>query len=628
MTVRGTPIDKNVSASRYSTCTVFHDDMITTKMIVGRLLSVLLIHVSVLGCLSQQIPSIVKKAIKFAEKDATLDPGADSSALYKTARKWLDDSKRTKDAWELIQFLADEKTHVPSMAKLGHKHAEGGQPRQALHYFQLAAEYGPHHASLYNAGHILAQENAELNTPDWVGALAYLRAGATLHLTAPGYAQESTTKVSMDAYEIVSQQVANSELSLKQSADVFLYGSLHDLPLEAESMWKEAVKHLIRFNDTFVGTEGSVQDGTAMSKAVQSLRSLWESYSPVLSKLQMHLVLDHMNDMLGPLSGLDDKYVPMAGGYAEALATSPYCVEQYAVSEKDPACFNGAASSAMSYYRRAGDDDSAKRILELGRSHPKAATHWDSTVQTPRVYHPKLTSKAWWNPGDFSTAITLSTSYRDQSKKGKILKELAAVKVLQEGKLRGVGGVESLELDVSGNVKKVQQGNGGVQRIFTPYIGVRTEKDETRQEGAGGWAEFGPLFDGISWNEQHCKVVPTICRALQNDQSLCTAGKKVEESKTVWELCGSDTVVTILRLRPGTTILPHCGTTNSRLIMHFALEGADGIEFTVGEKTVRNYGGGDGHAIVFDDSFEHYVHHGGDSDRFVVLAVLAHPDAV
>ena len=94
----------------------------------------------------------------------------------------------------------------------------------------------------------------------------------------------------------------------------------------------------------------------------------------------------------------------------------------------------------------------------------------------------------------------------------------------------------------------------------------------------------------------------------------------------MWQLCGADTVVTILRLRPGTTILPHCGTTNSRLIMHFALEGAAGIDFTVGGQTVKNYKGGDGHAIVFDDSYEHSVYHAGDQDRFVVLAILAHPD--
>jgi Aspartyl/Asparaginyl beta-hydroxylase. len=72
--------------------------------------------------------------------------------------------------------------------------------------------------------------------------------------------------------------------------------------------------------------------------------------------------------------------------------------------------------------------------------------------------------------------------------------------------------------------------------------------------------------------------------------------------------------------------LPHCGTTNRRLIMHFPLIGSEGVRFVVGNETVMNYGGGDGSPIVFDDSFEHHVYHEGNKDRFVVLAVLRHPD--
>ena len=83
--------------------------------------------------------------------------------------------------------------------------------------------------------------------------------------------------------------------------------------------------------------------------------------------------------------------------------------------------------------------------------------------------------------------------------------------------------------------------------------------------------------------------------------------------------------MTILRLESGTSILPRCGTTNSRLIMHFALKGSKGVEVTVGGKTVKDNGGGDGHAIVFDDSFEHSVSHGGSSDQFIVQAILSHP---
>ena len=43
-------------------------------------------------------------------------------------------------------------------------------------------------------------------------------------------------------------------------------------------------------------------------------------------------------------------------------------------------------------------------------------------------------------------------------------------------------------------------------------------------------------------------------------------------------------------------------------------------------KTGRKPYGGDGHAIVFDDSFEHHVRHEGDEDRYVLFAILKHPD--
>ena len=38
-----------------------------------------------------------------------------------------------------------------------------------------------------------------------------------------------------------------------------------------------------------------------------------------------------------------------------------------------------------------------------------------------------------------------------------------------------------------------------------------------------------------------------------------------------------------------------------------------------------SYKKGDGHAVVFDDSFEHEVIHDGSDDRYVILIVLKHP---
>ena len=68
--------------------------------------------------------------------------------------------------------------------------------------------------------------------------------------------------------------------------------------------------------------------------------------------------------------------------------------------------------------------------------------------------------------------------------------------------------------------------------------------------------------------------------------------------------------------------------------MHFALRGANDVMFRVGDEDehgapggwVKSYREGDGHAIIFDDSFEHTVIHEGTDDRFVLLVVLKHPD--
>jgi len=58
-------------------------------------------------------------------------------------------------------------------------------------------------------------------------------------------------------------------------------------------------------------------------------------------------------------------------------------------------------------------------------------------------------------------------------------------------------------------------------------------------------------------------------------------------------------------------------------VLQFPLRGWEGVAFRVDEEW-RPYT--EGRAMVFDDSFEHEVVHGGKADRFVLYAVLHHPD--
>lgn len=63
---------------------------------------------------------------------------------------------------------------------------------------------------------------------------------------------------------------------------------------------------------------------------------------------------------------------------------------RFAVWEADSACFNGAISSAMSYYRRANDSVAAMRVFLVAQEHPYASTHWRHIVQTPRYWNTNL----------------------------------------------------------------------------------------------------------------------------------------------------------------------------------------------------------------------------------------------
>lgn len=544
-------------------------------------------------------------------------------------------------ALKILDYLAAELSYLKAQLTLARVYTVGidsvrKSTSKALYYSQLAGDQG-HHSSLYNAGYILAMgttnqntngmfDNEEVIPKDLVAAFAYLHTAATLHLEFPEDAELHVTDASKQALSILMQAVPDMTLSIREMADVFVFGSYHQLTNDVRDLWTTAVTALISFNETFVETSGRKQDKVQMRQAAAALKDILR-HDEELSELQLYLVLDNLNDMLGPLSATGDEFINDAAKYAEALALTKLCYDRYAVTEKDPACFNGAAASAVSYYRRIRDYESAERVRLIANNHSHASTQWRSILQTPRVFHPDLRSKPWWNATDFSAARKLRTLYENEKTRAMMLNEITNVIALYEGDLRGA---EVVVTSDNGSAES-KHSSGGLQRIFTPYIGVRTRDDEIQESGAGGWAEFGPLFDGHNWSKDRCSVVPTLCSSLENDESLCSNLKKISSipfSRLVnnWDLCGSGTIVTILRLKPGVSILPHCGTTNSRLIMHFPIVGADGVRFVVGDETVASYGGGNGHPIVFDDSYEHHVYHEGSQDRFVVLAVLGHPD--
>lgn len=99
--------------------------------------------------------------------------------------------------------------------------------------------------------------------------------------------------------------------------------------------------------------------------------------------------------------------------------------------------------------------------------------------------------------------------------------------------------------------------------------------------------------------EERCKVTQALCTVLRSASEVngVVVGADGTETKPQGQ-------VTVFRLTPGSRVLPHVGVTNKRLVLQFPLRGFEGVRIRVGD-TWRSYE--EGHAMVFDDSFEHEV---------------------
>ena len=274
----------------------------------------------------------------------------------------------------------------------------------------------------------------------------------------------------------------------------------------------------------------------------------------------------------------------------------------------------------MTYYRRGGDLARAEAARALANKHPAAATKYErvrfqsiarcllraarhrrntfllaQVDQTPKVYFPGLTAQRFWPSRDFEVVRKLEAAFADESTRAAMLD------------------------DVDSLIR-----HNALKRLVSPSAPFRPPSKDADAEGEGAWSEL-PLYDGREWDAEACALAPTLSKLLQtaDGRALPELGAAPLDSNRP-NLCGTPVVATVLRLAPGANILPHCGVTNRRLIMQFALRGSDGVTFTVGDEP-RSYGG-DGHAIVFDDSFEHHVRHDGAEDRYVLFAILKHPD--
>jgi aspartate beta-hydroxylase len=124
--------------------------------------------------------------------------------------------------------------------------------------------------------------------------------------------------------------------------------------------------------------------------------------------------------------------------------------------------------------------------------------------------------------------------------------------------------------------------------------------------GRGRWDEVMFYEDGVRM-EQPCARFPQTAAILSK----------------IPEAVHSGGVIMLSWLHPGTHIVPHCGASNTRLRVHFAIRIPDGASMRVGDTRLTWE---EGKCLVFDDSFEHEVWNRAATPRIVLLFDVVHPN--
>ena len=130
-----------------------------------------------------------------------------------------------------------------------------------------------------------------------------------------------------------------------------------------------------------------------------------------------------------------------------------------------------------------------------------------------------------------------------------------------------------------------------------------------------GWQVLQLLNQGV-WNQENLETCPKLARLLKSLPDLldkCLFGNA---------FCS--------KIMPGTIITPHCGPTNVRHRLQYAITmpptSNQQAGLKVGDDQVLTWQ--QGKAFVFDDSFEHSVDYSTNSrgERIVLIVDLWHPE--
>lgn len=156
--------------------------------------------------------------------------------------------------------------------------------------------------------------------------------------------------------------------------------------------------------------------------------------------------------------------------------------------------------------------------------------------------------------------------------------------------------------DIRREALAVLQADTGIEEFLTFAPGQRRDAYLGGSGPRPSWDAFFFYRHGQRYDENHLRC-PATSRLLDSIELCHVAGQAPE-------ICFSV-------LQPGTTIMPHHGVTNTRLVLHLPLVVPPGCALNV-------RGGGE-HAwrerepMMFDDTFEHEAWNRSDQQRIILL---------
>ena len=522
-------------------------------------------------------------------------------ALCDAAPSCLEGSAAEQEAWLRAGAAAN---HTEAAFQLGtlllRRDARSAEALGAL----LAAARAGHASAAYNAAHALAGggavDGAGGGPADLTRALV-LFGRAAAQTERPSVAADARIALARLRPLWVQQAEADDDVArttarFEAAAEAADGAGVDEDEARCVRGWRAASAQFVHFQRVY-HAHASYENAAAVAAlrgAMGSLAALLgdDGCGGALGEMRRYLVLSKLSEG-GKTLARDAAEAAGAARWHEALANEALCREMYAVVETQPSCFNDQLAAAVTLRRRAGDAAAADALVALANAHGRAATRWATQLQTPRVFDPSLAARPWWDGSGFAVVRELEAAWAD----GRIGADLKRLGIVAGG--GGGGGTERFERIVS---------------TGTPINGAPGADGDA----AGVWSEF-MLYDGHAWRDDRCAVASALCSVLRGAPE--TNGAILHANGSVKHAAQGQT--TLFRLRPGARVLPHVGVTNRRLVVQFPLAGFDGVRFRVGDEW-RGYE--EGRALVFDDSFEHEVVHGGEADRFVLYTVVHHPE--